>query len=73
LVLKKSADGTPKDRFWTDFRGLNSVTSIPTYPIPDIKSKLSLMAGSKYFTLLDKENAYYNIPIKEEDKDRLAS
>jgi hypothetical protein len=22
---------------------------------------------------LDKENAYYNIPIKEEDKDRLAS
>ena len=28
MVLKKSADGTPKYRFCTDFRGLNSVTSI---------------------------------------------
>jgi len=50
--------------------GLNSVTSIPVYPIPDIKSNLSLMAGSKYFTLLDIENAYWNTPIKEEDKEK---
>jgi transposase InsO family protein len=70
LVTKKSADGKPRFRFCTDFRGLNSVTSIPVYPIPDIKSNLSLMAGSKYFTLLDIENAYWNIPIKEEDKDK---
>jgi len=70
LVPKKSADGTPKYRFCTDFRGLNSVTSIPVYPIPDIKSNLSLMAGSRYFTLLDIENAYWNIPIKEDDKDK---
>jgi hypothetical protein len=28
------------------------------------------MAGSKYFTLLDIENAYWNIPINEEDKDK---
>jgi hypothetical protein len=41
----------------------------PVYPIPDIKTNLSLMAGSKYFTVLDIENAYWNIPIKEEDKD----
>jgi hypothetical protein len=26
------------------------------------------MAGSKYFTLLDIGNAYWNIPIKEEHK-----
>jgi hypothetical protein len=70
LVPKKSPDGTPKYRFCTDFRGLNSVTITPVYPIPDIKSNLSLMAGSKYFTLLDIENAYWNIPIKEEDKDK---
>jgi hypothetical protein len=59
----------PKYRFCTDFRGLTSVTSIPVYPIPDNKSNLSLIAGSKYFTLLDIENAYWNIPIKE-DKDK---
>jgi hypothetical protein len=43
LVPKKSLDGTPRYRFCTDFRGLNSVTITPVYPIPDIKSKLSLM------------------------------
>jgi hypothetical protein len=35
LVPKKSPDGTPKYRFCTDFRGLNSVTMTPVYPIPD--------------------------------------
>ena len=69
LVPKKSADGTPKYRFCTDFRGLNSVTSIPVYPIPDIKSNLSLMAVGKYYMLLDIENVYWNIPIKG-DKDK---
>jgi hypothetical protein len=38
LVTKKSVDGTPKYRFCTDFKGLNSVTKIPVYPIPDIKT-----------------------------------
>jgi hypothetical protein len=28
------------------------------------------MAGSKYFTLVDIENAYWNIPIQEQDKDK---
>jgi hypothetical protein len=40
------------------------------YPILDIKGNLSLMAGSRYFTLLNIENAYWNIPIREEDKDK---
>jgi hypothetical protein len=69
LVKKKSVDGTPKYRFCTDFRGLNAVTKVPVYPIPDIKSNLSLMAGSRYFTLLDIESAYWNIPIHP-DKDK---
>jgi hypothetical protein len=67
LVKKKSLDGTPKYRFCTDFRGLYVVTKIPVYPIPDIKGKLSLMAGSKHFTLLDIESAYWHIPIHPDD------
>jgi hypothetical protein len=70
LVPKKSVDGTPKYRFCTDFRALNAVTLTPVYPIPDIKLNLSLMSGSRYFTLVDIESAYWNIPIKEEDKDK---
>jgi hypothetical protein len=60
----------PQAMLCKDFRGLNSVTSIPVFPIPDIKSNLSLMAHGKYFTLWDMENAYWNVPIKEEDKDK---
>jgi hypothetical protein len=70
LVNKKSVDGTPKYRFFTDFRGLNAITKITVYPIPDIKGNLSLMAGSRYFTLLDIESAYWHIPIHPDDKDK---
>jgi putative transposase len=70
LVLKKSADGTAKYRFCTNFRGLNSVTSIPVYRFPDIKSNLSFMADSKNSSLLDTETAYWGLPIKEEDKNK---
>ena len=63
LGRKKSLDGKPKYRFCTDFRGLNAVTKIPVYPIPDIKGNLFSMAGSRYFTLLDIESAYWHIPI----------
>ena len=46
------------------------MTVTPLYPIPDIKSNHSLMVGSRYFTLLDIEIAYWNFPIREEDKDK---
>jgi hypothetical protein len=69
LFHKKSMDGTPKYRFCTDFR-LNAVTKIPVYPIPDIKSNLSLMTGSRYFTLLDIESAYWHIPIHPDDRSK---
>jgi len=70
LVRKKSVDGVPKYRFCTDFRGLNAVNKIPVYPNPDIKSNLSLMAGSCYFTLLDIESSYWHIPFHPHDKDK---
>jgi len=70
ILVKKSKDGTPKYRFCTEFRGLNTVTKLPVYPIPDIKGNLSLMAGSRYFTLLDIESAYWHIPIHTADKDK---
>jgi hypothetical protein len=59
--------GTPKYRFCTDFRGLNAVTKIPVYPMPDMKGSLSFMAGSHYFTLVDTESAYWHIPIHPDD------
>jgi hypothetical protein len=70
LVKKKSMDGNKKYQFCTDFRGLNAVTKIPVYTIPDMKGNLSLIADSHYFTLLDIESAYWHIPIHPDDKDK---
>ena len=72
LIPKKSDDGTHKHMFCTDFKGLNLVTSIPVYPIPDIKNNLSLMAGSKYFTLHDTIHIG-TYPLGKKTKIRLVS
>jgi len=64
---EKEIYDTPKYQFYTDFRGLNAVTKIPVYPIPDIKDSLSLMTGSHYFTLMDTESAYWHIPVHPDD------
>jgi hypothetical protein len=45
-------------------KSLNAVTH------SDVKLNLSLKAGSSYFALVDVENAYWNIPIQEQDKDK---
>jgi hypothetical protein len=37
LISKKRPDGTPKNLFRADFRGLNSVTEVPVYATPLLK------------------------------------
>jgi hypothetical protein len=49
LVPKKSLNGKPKYRFCVDFRALNAVTQIDTYPLPLIEQAGSTLHGSKYF------------------------
>jgi len=45
LVAKKSANGTPKYRFCVDFKALNSVTKIDTYPIPVFEEATASLHG----------------------------
>jgi hypothetical protein len=42
------------------FRGLNLVIQGPTFAFID------RLNGNQYFTIVDMENAYYHIPIREE-------
>jgi hypothetical protein len=53
LVPKKRADGTPKYRFYVDFRALNSVTKFDTYPIPVFEEATASLHGLRYFKTLD--------------------
>jgi hypothetical protein len=69
LVAKTSPDAKPKFRFCVDFRALNSVTNIDTYPLPIMEETASTLYGSKYFTVLDLYSGFWQIEIKEEHKE----
>jgi len=70
LVPKKSENGKPKFRFCVDFRALNSVTKLDTYPLPVFEETTSNLHGSKYYSVLDCCSGFWQISIKEEHKER---
>ena len=55
-----------------DYRKLNSVTHHDAYPLPRIDSTLDALAGSRYFTTLDLASGYWQVALKEEDKEKTA-
>lgn len=70
VVLARKKDGTW--RFCVDYRGLNAVTIRDMYPLPRIDDALDALAGSKFFTTLDAWTGYWQMEIKEEDKEKTA-
>jgi len=72
LVPKRSLDGKPRYRFYVDFRALNSVTKLDSYPLPLIEETTSNLYGSRYFSLLDCYSGFRQVSIKEEHKERTA-
>jgi hypothetical protein len=72
LVPKKSVDGKPKYRFCVDFRALNAVTKFDSYPLPRFEETTSTLAGSQYFSVLDCYSGFWQIAIREQDKEKTA-
>ena len=70
VVLVKKKDSTY--RFCVDFRKLNNVTRKDTYPLPRIDDMLDRLHNAQFFTTLDLQSGYWQIPIKEEDKEKTA-
>ena len=65
VVLIKKKDGTL--RLCIDFRALNDITIKDAYPLPEIDHIIASMGGSKYFTSLDVQSAFWNVRIAERD------
>ena len=64
-----------KDKSWrlcVDYRRLNAQTIKDAYPIPRIADDLDSLAGSRWFTSLDLNMAYHQIPMREIDKEKTA-
>src|SRR5208282_1124204 len=70
VVLVKKKDGSL--RLCVDYRNLNAVTYQDTYPLPHIDTCLNTLQGAAWFSTLDLRSGYYNIPIREIDKDKTA-
>ena len=55
-----------------DYRGLNKITVKNRHPLPLIGEMLDWLQGTKLFTKLDLQNAYYRICIKPGNKQKTA-
>lgn len=64
-VLIRKRDGSV--RYCLDFRALNNVTIKDTFPLPIIEEALDSLTGNVWFSKLDANSAYWQIPIAEED------
>jgi hypothetical protein len=68
LVVKKNG----KLRFCVDYRKLNNHTKKDTYPLPRIDEMLDALGKAKWFTSLDLTSGYWQVQVKEEDKEKTA-
>ena len=70
IVLAPQKDGDY--RFCVDFRRVNSVTKKDAHPIPRIDEILDRLGGATYFSTLDLASGYWQVPLKEEDREKTA-
>ena len=69
-VSRRKKDGSW--RFCVDYRRLNSITTKDVYPLPRIEEALARLEGSSYFSIMDLESGYWQVPIRPEDKPKTA-
>lgn len=69
MVVKK--DGVNL-RMCVDYRGLNKLTKPWSYPLPYIQDVLERLGKSTYFSVCDVMAGFWNVPIKEADREKTA-
>ena len=64
VVLVRKKDGS--HRFCVDYRRLNSMTKLDSYPLPRIDDLLDQLGRSQYFTTLDLAAGYWQIKVHQD-------
>nr|KAG5692640.1 hypothetical protein BaRGS_003530 [Batillaria attramentaria] len=70
IVLVKKKDG--RVRFCIDYRQLNRITVFDAEPLPDIDYLFGRLQDARYFSKIDLAKGYWQIPVREEDRPKLA-
>jgi transposase InsO family protein len=64
-----------KDGGWRpcgDFRRLNLITAADKYPLPNMQDLSARLAGCRFFTKLDLQKGYLQVPVQPEDVPKTA-
>ena len=70
IVLVRKSDGT--FRFCVDYRRLNSVTHQDAFPLPRIDATLDNLGAARFFSTLDLQSGYWQVPVNECDREKTA-
>lgn len=64
LVPKKNGE----NRLVVDYRKINAKIVFDTFPLPTIESALMSFGSAKFFTILDLNSAYHQVPLSEQSQ-----
>ena len=69
LLVPKKGGGS---RFTVDFRLLNERTEKFTYSLPRMDDSVATLHGNKFFSTVDFTSAFFQVPLREQDKHKTA-
>lgn len=70
IVLVRKKDGT--HRFCVDYRQLNKHVIFSAEPLPELERLFAQLSKAKYFSKLDMSKGYWQLPVCQADKKKLA-